>query len=51
MLDLPIAEEKTLEKCFEKYTASEILEGDNKILNDKTEKFEKMKKCLKTKHC
>ena len=47
MLDLPIADEKTLEKCFEKYAKPEILDGDNKILNEKTNKREKAKKSIK----
>mgnify|MGYP001159965887 CR=1 FL=1 len=33
-LNLPIAEEHTLEKCIELYTATEKLEGDNMVLND-----------------
>ena len=32
---------------FEKYAKDEILDGDNKILNDKTNEREKMKKCIR----
>jgi ubiquitin C-terminal hydrolase len=35
-LNVPIAPEKTLEKCIELYTATEKMDGDNKIKNDKT---------------
>ena len=35
-----MADECTLEKCIELYTATEKMEGDNMILNDKTNKKE-----------
>ena len=39
-LSVPIAEEKTLEKCIELYTSTEKLEGDNMVLNSDTNKKE-----------
>ena len=39
-LNLPISDDNTLEKCIELYTATEKMDGDNKILNDKTNKKE-----------
>lgn len=39
-LNLPISDDNTLEKCIELYTATEKMDGDNKILNDKTDKKE-----------
>jgi len=39
-LNLPIAKEETLEKCIELYTSTEKMEGDNCVLNDKTNKKE-----------
>ena len=46
-LNVPIAPEKTLEKCISLYTATEKLDGDNKILNDKTNKKEEAEKNIK----
>jgi len=43
-LNLPIANDNTLEKCIELYTATEKMDGDNKILNDKTDKKEEAEK-------
>ena len=43
-LSVPIAEEKTLEKCIELYTSIEKLEGDNMILNSDTNKKEEAEK-------
>ena len=39
-LNVPIAKEETLEKCIELYTSTEKMEGDNCVLNDKTNKKE-----------
>tara|TARA_B110000261_G_scaffold164161_1_gene212536 strand:- start:3618 stop:4655 length:1038 start_codon:yes stop_codon:yes gene_type:complete len=44
MLNIPIGETKTLEGCIELYTKKELLNGDNKIFNDKTEKKEEATK-------
>ena len=46
-LNVPIAPEKTLEKCISLYTATEKLDGDNKILNDKTDKKEEAEKNIR----
>ena len=46
-LNIPMALEGTLEKSIELYTATEILEGDNMVLNDKTKKKEKAEKNIK----
>lgn len=43
-LSVPIAEEKTLEKCIELYTSIEKLEGDNMIFNSDTNKKEEAEK-------
>tara|TARA_B110000977_G_C11015579_1_gene469328 strand:- start:9 stop:1082 length:1074 start_codon:yes stop_codon:yes gene_type:complete len=39
-LNLPIADDNTLEKCIELYTTTEKMDGDNMIKNDKTGKKE-----------
>ena len=39
-LSVPIAEEKTLEKCIDLYTSTEKLEGDNMVLNSDSNKKE-----------
>ena len=44
MLNIPIDETKTLQGCIELYTQKEILDGNNKIFNDKTEKKEEATK-------
>ena len=46
-LNVPIAPEKTLEKCISLYTATEKLDGDNKILNDKTNEKEEAEKNIR----
>ena len=46
-LTVPMADECTLEKCIDLYTATEKLEGDNMILNDKTNKKEVAEKNIK----
>ena len=46
-LNVPIAPEKTLEKCISLYTATEKLDGDNKILNDKTDEKEEAEKNIR----
>ena len=46
-LNVPIAPEKTLEKCISLYTSTEKLDGDNKILNDKTDKKEEAEKNIR----
>jgi ubiquitin carboxyl-terminal hydrolase 8 len=43
-LNLPIANDNTLEKCIELYTSTEKMDGDNMILNDKTDKKEEAEK-------
>ena len=43
-LSVPMSPEGTLEKSIELYTATELLEGDNMVLNDKTQKKEKAEK-------
>lgn len=44
MLNIPIDKTKTLQGCIELYTQKEILDDNNKIFNDKTEKKEKATK-------
>lgn len=44
MLNIPIDKTKTLQGCIELYTHKEILDDNNKIFNDKTEKKEKATK-------
>ena len=44
MLNIPIDNTKTLQGCIELYTQKEILDDNNKIFNDKTEKKEKATK-------
>ena len=39
-LTVPLAAQGTLEKCIELYTSTEKMEGDNSVLNDKTQKKE-----------
>ena len=39
-IDVPIDKYDTLNGCLEQYTEQEILDSDNKILNDKTNKRE-----------
>tara|TARA_B100000795_G_scaffold240226_2_gene202293 strand:- start:4838 stop:5869 length:1032 start_codon:yes stop_codon:yes gene_type:complete len=43
-IDVPINKHDTLEKCIEQYTETEILDGDNMILNEKTGNKEKASK-------
>jgi ubiquitin C-terminal hydrolase len=43
-IDVPIDKYDTLNECLEQYTEKEILDDDNKILNDKTNKREKASK-------
>ena len=59
-IDVPIDKYDTLNECLEQYTEKEILDDDNKILNDKTNKREilcnlvkntdKHKKLINSKH-
>jgi ubiquitin carboxyl-terminal hydrolase 8 len=43
-IDIPIDKHDTLIECLEQYTEKEILDNDNKILNDETGKKEKASK-------
>ena len=43
-IDIPIDKHNTLIECLEQYTEKEILDNDNKILNDETGKKEKASK-------
>jgi ubiquitin carboxyl-terminal hydrolase 8 len=43
-IDIPIDKHDTLIECLEQYTENEILDNDNKILNDETGKKEKASK-------
>ena len=43
-IDIPIDKYNTLDECLEHYTEKEILDNDNKILNDETNKKESASK-------